>query len=1150
MPANARNDSVFAYDVFLSHSSKDKDIVRAVAERLKADGIRVWFDEWEIKPGDNIPAKIEDGLERSRILVFCMSANAFSSDWTQLESYTFRFRDPLNKDRRFIPLRFDDAPIKGSLAQFLYINWQADDREQAYAKLLEACRAHPRRMAAIACAANLRLTETSIQLNCKDAGILSYALGLDEKRAVTGGGGNTVRVWDLATGLCLRELRGHTAWTGTVQWSKDQRFVLSGSRDRTVRLWEVESSQCLRILKGHTKGVLCVAWCVDERRVLSGSDDSTVRLWDLESSKCVRVLEGHAGGVFHVAWGSDQHSALTGGWDGTVRLWDLKSGRCVRIMEGHSAAVHFVVSSADGRRALSAAWDGSVRLWDVGTGQCLRVLEGHLGGVFDVAWSADERYVLSASNDETVRLWDVAKGRCMRVLEGHNVAVRMVCWSADGRRAVSGDAWGGIRIWDLSEYVTTSRAKRASLGRAQLAPDQVQYTNAKVLLVGDTSSGKTGLAHRLATGKWKPSDGSTVGAWSTQWPLSRVSRQRNQEQEIWLWDFGGQADQRLIHQLYMDRAALILLLFDADQEDVLPGLRDWQAALRRCMSADTRQFLVAGRIDAGFKASRAKLQSFADENRFEYFETSAQEGDGCDELRRAIKKAIPWAQMEKRTSPRIFKLIKDQILMLRDEGRVLHTFKELHEELCRRLPEEPRFSDETLQTVIGLLDGPGAVKELDYGSYILLQPEWINIYAQAVIRTLRQDDSELGCLPLSSIAEGRLLFQTRTPDGGTAETKRLPENAERVVLREMERQLEERGLCLRQGDKLVFPSHCGRDRPAIVEFPSVFVSYAVKGYLDDIYATLVVKLADSDSFKLNELWRDAADFATLKGDHHMGVKLTRDAADTGSISVYFAPGVSKQEQVIFANYIDSHLQARSESARRLRHYVCPHCNTPKGNSRVLMEKLIEKKAEASVICDKCDKPFGLWDDLEILFASPEVRRHVEGLRADDAIRLDARRKGKLLVLEVGARLTSADQKFVEIPGGDDEGIDIDVEFTDAGVGTARHIYLQLKSGNSHLVRRADGTEVFPIKKQSWVKYWLKHRDPVMLVIGTFAQDEGRFAGREKVEFAEIRWMEIRSYLKRESEDGTKPVRQIVFQGERLDMDAIQRRRREALAQTR
>jgi hypothetical protein len=130
----------FSYDVFLSHSSKDKEVVRELANRLKNDGLRVWLDEWVLKPGDNIHKKIDEGLESSRILVLCMSANAFEADWTQLESYTYRFRDPLNKDRRFIPLRLDDAPIKGSLTQFLSINWLSENREQEYAKLFEACR--------------------------------------------------------------------------------------------------------------------------------------------------------------------------------------------------------------------------------------------------------------------------------------------------------------------------------------------------------------------------------------------------------------------------------------------------------------------------------------------------------------------------------------------------------------------------------------------------------------------------------------------------------------------------------------------------------------------------------------------------------------------------------------------------------------------------------------------------------------------------------------------------------------------------------------------------------------------------------------------------------------------------------------------------
>ena len=122
------SDPVLGYGVLPSHSAKDKAVVRPLAERLRADGLKVWFDEWALKPGDSIPAKIEEGLEHSRVLVLCMSAHAFGSDWAQLEAGTcgrgnLPFRDPLNQERRFIPLRLDDAPIKGSLAQFLYINW-------------------------------------------------------------------------------------------------------------------------------------------------------------------------------------------------------------------------------------------------------------------------------------------------------------------------------------------------------------------------------------------------------------------------------------------------------------------------------------------------------------------------------------------------------------------------------------------------------------------------------------------------------------------------------------------------------------------------------------------------------------------------------------------------------------------------------------------------------------------------------------------------------------------------------------------------------------------------------------------------------------------------------------------------------------------
>lgn len=227
-------------------------MVRALAERLRKDGLRVWLDEFVLRPGDNIPAKIEEGLERSRVLVLCLSAAAFGSDWARLESYTFRFRDPLNQERRFIPLRLDETPIKGTLAQFVFIDWRAEARDLEYAKLIEACRPATRRLDVEAGEAREWDVERGIQLHTGRT--TTFAFSPDGKRVLTGEYG-PVGLWDAETGRHRRMLEGHTAGVWSVEWRTDQRRALSGSHDRTVRVWDTDTGKCLRVLEGHTDDV-------------------------------------------------------------------------------------------------------------------------------------------------------------------------------------------------------------------------------------------------------------------------------------------------------------------------------------------------------------------------------------------------------------------------------------------------------------------------------------------------------------------------------------------------------------------------------------------------------------------------------------------------------------------------------------------------------------------------------------------------------------------------------------------------------------------------------------------------------------------------------------------------------------------------------
>lgn len=74
------------YDVFISHASEDKDeIVRPLANALVKKGVKVWYDEFEMKIGDSLRRKIDKGLANSRFGIVVISRDFIKKGWTNYE---------------------------------------------------------------------------------------------------------------------------------------------------------------------------------------------------------------------------------------------------------------------------------------------------------------------------------------------------------------------------------------------------------------------------------------------------------------------------------------------------------------------------------------------------------------------------------------------------------------------------------------------------------------------------------------------------------------------------------------------------------------------------------------------------------------------------------------------------------------------------------------------------------------------------------------------------------------------------------------------------------------------------------------------------------------------------------------------------------
>lgn len=106
LPADAFEDREF--HLFISHATEDKEtVVRPLAHGLDDRGVDVWYDEFELRIGDSLRRKIDQGIARSRFGLVVLSTAFFSKNWPQYELAGLVARDMSDGRQRLLPIWHD-----------------------------------------------------------------------------------------------------------------------------------------------------------------------------------------------------------------------------------------------------------------------------------------------------------------------------------------------------------------------------------------------------------------------------------------------------------------------------------------------------------------------------------------------------------------------------------------------------------------------------------------------------------------------------------------------------------------------------------------------------------------------------------------------------------------------------------------------------------------------------------------------------------------------------------------------------------------------------------------------------------------------------------------------------------------------------------
>ena len=258
---------------------------------------------------------------------------------------------------------------------------------------------------------------------------------------------------------------------------------------------------------------------------------------------------------------------------------------------------------------------------------------------------------------------------------------------------------------------------------------------------------------------------------------------------------------------------------------------------------------------------------------------------------------------------------------------------------------------------VARLESAGLVKRLKFGDYVLLRPELLDAYAGAMVNAAREEPDGLGSILESKVVN--LDFAVPSAD------RVLAGQQEKLLVLATLEELLERELVLREpteeGIQLVFPSAYRRDLPASETPRGDGVVFRFEGPVQNVYATLIVRLTRSSQFTRADSWQSAARFAAETGECTVFLRLDGEGKAELWIGYDRMPALLRKQ---FERFVHAHLERRATpgTVTRERRYSCARDGT--AFTSEMVEQVINR-GRTDILCPVCEHRVSLRDDYEL-----------------------------------------------------------------------------------------------------------------------------------------------------------------------------------------